>query len=137
MSFFRKVIVTFCLCLSQFVVANQKDWSHSLELSVTRCFKKENVKFWCEDFSSRDERKLIFSQELLIEAIDYYGKTRSYGYGKAIVGFLCKTHLNKIKRLSKKSDQVCITGDDETYIGVNETFSRWRSFETKLGKINW
>ncbi len=126
------IIMFFLICDFNLVFAGK--WEDSLELSVTRCFKRKNVTIQCNDFS---ENNLKTAQELEIIAIDYYGMKRSYGYGKAIDGNLCQIHLKKIRKLIRSVDQVCIAGDDEDLIEVNETFSRWRALETSKGKANF
>ncbi len=127
--------VFFLFCNTNVVFANK--WNHSLELSITRCFKTKNTSIQCNDFSEPKLNKLNVNEELEIIAIDYYGLKRSYGYGKAIEGNLCQNHLKKINRILQNTNQVCITGDDEVSIGNNETFSRWRGLETYKGKTNF
>ncbi len=112
-------------------------WDNSLELSVTRCFKRKNITVQCNDFSKKNFSKLEIAQELEIVAIDFYEIKRSYGYGKVIEGNLCQIHFRKIQKMIRTVDQVCITGDDEVLIGANETFSRWRELETGKGKVTF
>ena len=132
----------YILCIVFFLingicVAFEEKWNSSLELSITRCFKRKSVTFQCNDFSEKNPLKTKAFQELEIIAIDFYGRKRSYGYGKAIEGNLCRVHFKKIKQLIHMTDQVCITGDDEVSIGVNETFSRWKELESIKGKVSF
>jgi hypothetical protein len=124
----------FFIFLNEISFAENSRWDHSLTLSITRCFKTEGLSVRCEEFSDNKKKP---RQDLQIEAIDYNGIKRSYGYGRAIEGLLCQKHLKVIKDLVRNRSQACITGDDEVDIEKKETYSRWRGFETKTGRLDW
>lgn len=114
-------------------VKSESKWDYSLDLRVTRCFKMKNVKIVCDG----DIIDGVTNAELKISAIDGNGKKFIYGYGKSIEGHLCNEHLAKIRALTKKQEQVCMTGDGEFALDDGETFVRWEELETKLGKVIW
>ena len=116
--------------------APNRKWLYSLELAVTRCFLSQSVSIKCRDYSD-EKQKPSRREELEIEARDYFGVLRTYGYGKALEGPICQEHLAAIKRLLSGTNQVCITGESETNLETGESFSRWRAIETQKGEYRW
>src|SRR5262245_42286104 len=129
----------FVLFLSAVIVnpshAIRKNWRDSLAGFVTRCFETKDVLAYCDNLGPDGER--VVREELQIEAKDFSGKSFSYIYGKGIEGNLCKEHLGRIKRLMRRTNQVCVSGDQEFHLDNGEIVSTWRGLETKRGEVTW
>jgi hypothetical protein len=119
----------------QFASAKGIDSKDSLYLRVIRCFEVSEVKVVCNgELPVRDAERI---EELEISAKDWSGQMFFYGYGKMIQGPLCQEHIRKIRRLLKRANEVCISGDGESPLDAGGTFVRWKALETRRGHVTW
>ena len=132
----NQVLISMSLFFSITVLASNPKWEDTtITGNVERCFSLKDVKIHCEDFSQSNREKV---EELQIIGISRSGAKYNYSYQKGIEGKLCREHLGIIGNLGKKEKFVCITGSGEFFDNENkETISKFRSLETKRGKLVW
>lgn len=111
------------------------DWNSSQLGRVQRCFPTKSLNTDCEDYTTSATD--IPMAELQITAIDNLGQQVDYSYWRAIEKHTCRDHLQKILRLTHKTDQVCITASSELSAPNSQTINaKWSSLSTKLGCVS-